>query len=81
MLQKSLCPLLQHTYKIILAYFWQLAHSAETTCTNVHIARLAIHLDAAALHVEYKTTTGAMLRKRYVIAIQWLALTNVTTTC
>lgn len=81
MLQKSLCPLLQHTYKNILAYFWQLAHSAQTTGADVHNTRSAIHLKTAALYIEYKTTTGAMLRKGYVIAIHWLALTNVTTTC
>ena len=73
---------LQHTSKnIFLAYFRQLAHRAQTTCADVYNTRSAIHLETAALYIEYKTTTGAMLRKRYVIAIHWLALTNVTTTC
>ena len=64
-----------------LAHFWQLAHRAQAACANVHVPCYTINLKATALHVKYKATARTMLRKWNVIAVHWLTLANITTSC
>lgn len=59
----------------------QLAHSAQTTRTDIDGAGPAIHFNATTLHIEHKATARAMLRMWYIIAIHRLALAYITTAC
>ena len=65
----------------VLAHFWQLAHSAQTASADIHCPWLAVDLNTTTLHIEHKAAAGSMLRKWHIVAVHWLALTYVTTTC
>ena len=64
----------------VLLTFGQLIHGAHATGTDIDGARGAVHNHVATLHIEHKATARAPLRKTHVIAMHWLALTNITTT-
>jgi len=65
---------------LFLLTFGQLIHGAHATGTDIDGARGAVHNHVATLHIEHKATARAPLRKTHVIAMHWLALTNITTT-
>ena len=65
----------------LLAYLWYFDHCSQTTSADIDGTRCAVDLDATTLHVQYEAAARAMLRMGYVVAIHWLALTDVTTTC
>jgi hypothetical protein len=64
-----------------LAHLWQLAHSAQTARADIHRAWSAVDHNTTTLHVKYKAAARPMLRKWHIVAVHWLALTYVTTTC
>jgi hypothetical protein len=63
-----------------LLVFRQFIHCAHTTGTDIDGARGTIHNHVAVLYIEYKSAARAPLRKTHVIAMHWLALTDITTT-
>jgi len=64
----------------LLLCFWKFHHRTHTACADIDGARHTIDLDAAALHVQHKTTARAALRETHIIAMHRLALTYFTTT-
>jgi len=64
-----------------LAHFWQLAHGAQAASADIHCTWSAVDRDTTALHIEYEAAASPMLRKWHIVAVHWLALTYVTTTC
>jgi len=65
----------------LLSHLWHFAHRAQTARADIDGTRSAIDFETAALYIEHKTTTCSMLRVGNIIAIHWLPLTDITTTC
>ena len=65
---------------VLLVAFRQFIHCAHTASTDINGARSTVYHHMTALYIEYKATACAPLRETHVIAMHWLALTNITTT-
>lgn len=62
------------------AHLRQFAHGAHTAGADVYRALDAIDLNTTMLYIENETAARAALRVADIVAMHWLASTDITTT-